>query len=51
MFAQGLRLMRQVNDANVDYVPVLQPRQVVFSTIRRDSDSVSNNAPSYSLIV
>ena len=48
-FANGIRLMRLQDEANYDYVPVLQPRQVVYSTIRRTADSVSNAFPSYSL--
>ena len=48
-FDEGLRLMRLQDEANYDYVPVLQPRQVVYSTIRRTADSVSNAFPSYSL--
>ena len=49
IFQQGLVQMRQQDERNVDYVPVLQPRQVISSVIRRYSDSVNNNFPSYAV--
>lgn len=50
LFDRGLRLMRERDELNVDYVPVLQPRTVIFPTIRRANDSVNNNAPAYYLV-
>lgn len=47
IFQQGLLQMRQQDERNVDYIPVLQPRVVVSSVIKRYADSVSNNFPSY----
>ena len=47
IFKQGLLQMRQQDERNVDYVPVLQPRQVMTSVVKRYSDSVSDNFPSY----
>lgn len=47
IFQQGLLQMRQQDERNVDYVPVLQPRQMISSVVRRYADSVSNNYPSY----
>ena len=47
IFKQGLLQMRQQDERNVDYVPVLQPRQVMTSVIKRYADSVSDNFPSY----
>lgn len=47
IFQQGLVQMRQQDERNVDYVPILQPRQVISSVIKRYADSVSNNFPVY----
>ena len=48
-FQAGLRTMRQVDDRNMDYIPVLQPRVVVSSVVKRYSDSVSDNFPVYAV--
>jgi len=45
-----LQRMRQQDERNLDYVPVLHPRVVAQGTIRRTSDSVSDGFPSYSLV-
>ena len=47
IFQQGLVQMRTQDERNVDYVPVLQPRQVISSAVRRYADSVGNNYPVY----
>ena len=49
-FEEGLKLMRSRDEMNVDYIPVLQPRLISYATIRRTSDSVNDNYPSYSLV-
>lgn len=51
IFDRGLKLMREQDEANQDYILVLQPRIWESSTIRRESDSVSDAYPSYSLVV
>ena len=52
IFRDGLKTMRAQDERNVDYVPVLQPRMVSpASTIRRQSDSVSDNYPGYALAI
>ena len=48
-FELGLRLMRQQDERNLDWIPFLQPRIVSQGMIRRTSDSVNDNFPSYSL--
>ena len=47
IFQQGLLQMRSQDERNVDYVPVLQPRSVVSSVVRRYADSVNDNYPVY----
>lgn len=47
IFKQGLLQMRQQDERNVDYVPVLQPRTVISGVVRRYADSVSDNFPVY----
>lgn len=49
LFDRGLKQMVREDDANPDYIPVLEPRQVVTSTVRRVNDSVNNNFPGYAL--
>ena len=49
IFDRGLQLMHRQDAANQDYVPVIQPRFFDRRTIRRTSDSISDNFPSYSL--
>lgn len=49
IFDRALRRMEEADETNLDYVPVLQPRIVSTSTIRRVSDSVNDAYPSYSL--
>ena len=51
IYQQGLKLMRAQDEANADYIPVLQPRFSQYGTIRRVSDSVNDNFPSYSLVI
>ena len=50
-FEKGLIMMRRTEMENLDYVPVLQPRIVRYSNVRRYGDSVSNNFPSYALVI
>ena len=49
IFQQGLLQMRQQDERNVDYIPVIQARQMISSVIRRYSDSVNDNFPVYGL--
>lgn len=49
IFRDALRTMRSQDERNMDYVPVLRPRRIAVSTIRRLSDSVNDNYPSYSV--
>jgi len=49
IFQAGLLAMRRQDEANQDYVPVLQPRFQDRGILRRTSDSISDNFPSYSL--
>jgi hypothetical protein len=49
MFEQGLLLMRQQDERNLDYVPVLKPRRFRSGTVKRVSDSISSAFPSYSV--
>ena len=48
-YERGLLLMRQQDERRMDYVPVLRPRAYAQSAVRRDSDSVADAFPSYSL--
>ena len=48
-YAQGLLLMRQQDERNMDYVPVLRARQVSSSTVRRVSDSINDALHGYAL--
>ena len=47
LYEQGKLRMRSQDERNVDYVPVLQPRSVVSSVVRRYADSVNDNYPVY----
>lgn len=47
IFEQGLIRMREQDSRNVDYVPVLQPRRLVSSIVKRYADSISNSFPVY----
>ena len=47
VFQNALRDMKAQDQRNVDYIPMLQPRQVVRSLVKQYSDSVSNNFPIY----
>ena len=49
IYQQGLRQMREEDERNIDYIPVLQSRAIVQSVVRRRSESVSNNFPVYSV--
>lgn len=49
IYERGLRLMREQDEMNQDYVPVLQPRVWSFNTVRLAGDSVADSFPSYSL--
>ena len=51
IYDRGLKLMRAQDESNLDYVPVLESRMISYGTVRRDSDSVNDNYPSYSLVL
>lgn len=48
-FLRGLKLMIQQDERNMDYVPVIRPRQWRSSLVRRYADSVGDNYPSYAV--
>ena len=50
-FLRGLGQMLKRDFENLDYIPVLQRRRVDYATIRRLSDSVNDNYPSYALSI
>jgi hypothetical protein len=47
IYDRALKQMVAEDSRNADYIPVLQRRQIVHSTIKRYSDSVSDNFPVY----
>ena len=47
LFQQALREMKAQDKRTMDYIPMLQPRQVVRSLVKQYSDSISNNFPIY----
>ena len=47
LYDRGLQLMKVADQRNVDYVPVLQPRQVVYSNVHRYADSLNDAFPVY----
>lgn len=47
VFQDGLKKMKAQDMANYDYIPVLQPRQVVVSNVHRYTDSINNSLPVY----
>ena len=51
IFDRGLRIMVEQDERNMDYVPIIQPRKWRIGVVRRDSDSVSDAFPSYSLSI
>ena len=51
IFDRGLKMLRMQDDANLDYVMVLQPRVWSRGTIRRETDSVDGAYPAYSLVL
>ena len=50
LFDRALRMMRNQDEQNLDYVPVLEGRVRFTSTVRRTGDSVDGNFPSYILV-
>ena len=46
-YQDGLKVMRQQDHRNLDYVPRLQPRVHRVTTVRRYADSVNDNYPVY----
>ena len=47
IFYNALRDMKVQDQRNADYVPVIQPRRMLRSIVKRYSDSLSSNFPTY----
>ena len=49
IYTNGLKMMKEQDMVNMDYIPVIEARFNDYSTIVRVSDSVNNNFPSYAV--